>query len=290
MKRVDDVTPTPEAGATVAPEGAAIRAAAERSPDGSRWQARRKALTRPLVGAALAGALMMGGSIAAHATVTVDATASIYDAGQTTTGYGANGSLPPAITLSAGVTAIQFTSVTGSLSCGSPEGCITLNGGGNLNDPDGAGAASASTNTGTASISGLSASNAGFLVGLFVAGTVPTGSAPAALDFTSGGLGTSFSSLSPLLDQTFIVGDGLTGDGTGSLQSFNVPTGATTLYLGISDAGGYNGPPGGYLDNSGTYSVAVAQQGTTAIPEPAGWAVFFVPLVALAALRRRLPG
>jgi hypothetical protein len=51
------------------------------------------------------------------------------------------------------------------------------------------------------------------------------------------------------------IGDGLTGDGTGMVQTFFVPQGASQLYLGISDAGFYNGPPGAYGDNAGAYSV-----------------------------------
>ena len=39
------------------------------------------------------------------------------------------------------------------------------------------------------------------------------------------------------------------------VQTFFVPQGASQLYLGISDAGFYNGPPGAYGDNAGAYSV-----------------------------------
>jgi hypothetical protein len=81
-----------------------------------------------------------------------------------------------------------------------------------------------------------------------------SGPAPAGLDFTS--IGTSFASLSPLLDQVFFIGDGLTGDGSGSVQQFIVPTGATVLYLGISDAPGYQGDPGAYGDNGGAFTTS----------------------------------
>ena len=70
---------------------------------------------------------------------------------------------------------------------------------------------------------------------------------PTSLAFSDAGGGntiaTSFASLSPLIDQVFFIGDGLTGDGSGSVQQFIVPTGATALYLGITDAPGYNGSP-----------------------------------------------
>jgi hypothetical protein len=138
--------------------------------------------------------------------------------------------------------------------------------GNNPNDPDGAGAVPAtSSNTGTSSISGITAPGAGYLTGVFVAAGGPSGAAPAALNFTTG-TGTAFTSLSPLLDQVFFIGDGLTGDGTGATQVFYAPSGAFTLYLGISDAGGYNGAPGAYGDNLGTYFVGYDLAGGTIIP------------------------
>ncbi|MFY9730444.1 MAG: Ig-like domain-containing protein [Candidatus Acidiferrales bacterium] len=187
---------------------------------------------------------------------TVQSTGSIYATGDGSTA-------PTIITLPSGATSIVFNSVTGSITtgCASTEGCIVLNNGtgNNANDPDGVGAAPAtSSNTGTSSISGMVAPGAGYLVGLFVPAGGPTGTAPTALDFTSSGLGTSFTSLSPQLDQVFFIGDGLTGDGTGTQQTFNIPTGAGQLWLGISDAGFYNGAPGAYGDNLGTYTVGLS--------------------------------
>src|SRR5258708_39468792 len=88
----------------------------------------------------------------------------------------------------------------------------------------------------------ISGPGAGNLVGVFVPTGGPSGAAPALLNFASSGIGTSFTSLSPLLDQVFHIGDGLTGNDTGTVQQFFVPSGAGTLYLGISDAGFYHGP------------------------------------------------
>jgi hypothetical protein len=48
----------------------------------------------------------------------------------------------------------------------------------------------------------------------------------------------------------------LTGNGTGSIQDFDVPTGATELVLGITDAGGYDGNPGSFSDNSGDFTAS----------------------------------
>ena len=213
------------------------------------------------------------GVSARAASVTVSATDDIYMVSGT-------GTAPVAVTLS-GATSVSFASVTGTLTssggnaCGSALGCIVLNNGtgNNPNDPDGIGAGTATSfNSGTSSISGLTMQGAGALVGVFVSAGGPAGAAPTALNFTAGGLGTSFSSLSPVLDQVFFIGDGLTGDGSGTMQVFNAPTGATTLYLGISDAAGYNGGPSSYGDNLGAYNVnfTLAGSGTGSVaPEPA---------------------
>ncbi len=205
---------------------------------------------------------------AGAATITVNAADNIYAAGQSSAPGGGN--LPGFIALGSGATSVTFSSVTGSIACGG-EGCITVNGFGNYNDPDGAGAAvSTSSNTGAGSISGITAPAAGYLVGVFVASGGPSGSAPIALNYTTTS-STSSGSYSPLLDQTFFIGDGLTGDQTGSQQVFNVPVGAVSLYLGISDAPGYNGSPGAYGDNSGTYTAiyTVHSAVVTGTPEPA---------------------
>ena len=48
------------------------------------------------------------------------------------------------------------------------------------------------------------------------------------------------------------MGDGLTGTGAGDAQIFQVPPGATRLFLGVHDAGPPNtAVPGWYGDNSG---------------------------------------
>lgn len=50
-----------------------------------------------------------------------------------------------------------------------------------------------------------------------------------------------------------------------------VPVGATTLYLGLPDALGFNNPPGYYNDNTGSFSVSI-----TAVPEPVTWALMLM--------------
>jgi hypothetical protein len=198
---------------------------------------------------------------------TVAATDVIFAAGSQsgllTTLPGGGGTAPDAITLPAGATSITF-SVTGTI-------ILNVGTGNSVNDPDGVGAAvSSSSSTGFESMSGITIPNAGALLGVFIGSAGPSGTAPASLDYTT--LGTNLTSYSPLIDQTFFIGDGLTGDGTGTTQTFFIPAGATQLYLGISDACGYNGAPSCYEDNSGQFNVSfdvTGGVGAPSVPEPA---------------------
>lgn len=102
-----------------------------------------------------------------------------------------------------------------------------------------------------------------FLAGVFLDDADPIGlTAPPSLDFGSGGLGRSFSSLAPGLRQTFYIGDGLTGEGAGATQSFLVPDAATRLFLGIVDGAYFVGGPDYYDNNVGSFSAQV-----TLVPE-----------------------
>lgn len=194
--------------------------------------------------AGLASASLLA-SAAFAGSVDVDSNMSVYGADQTNTWVQNNigGATAPASLSVAGDTSLTF-SVSG--------GPITLNSGGNWNDADGVGSAGTSYTDGINGLSSVGLPNAGALVAVFVdTNTYSTGdTAPTALDYRSGGnASTTDSSYSPVLDQVFFLGDGLTGDGTGSTQTFYVPTGATSLYIGIADAGGYYGYPGSYGDN-----------------------------------------
>ena len=115
------------------------------------------------------------------------------------------------------------------------------------------------------------------LVGVFLDASVPGGTAPPQRDD-----GVSFLSLSPLLRQIFWIGDGLTGNGSGTVQTFFAPAGATRLYLGPSD--GF-----GWFNNSGGATVTINYSPLIAeVPEPDAWAMMIVGFGAIAmAMRAR---
>jgi len=223
------------------------------------------------------GLLIIVGATVAHADTVVPSTAVIYAAGtQSSLAAGAGGTTPVSVTVN-GATSYTFSTT----------GTISLNSGVNNNDADGVNSAvGSSSNTGSGSISGMTGPGAGYLVGVFLGAGGPSGSAPASLDFTTGS-GIGFSSLSPLLNQVFFIGDGLTGDGTGTTQTFIVPTGATELYFGISDACNYNGNPSCYGDNTGQFSVAVNAVGNNVVPEPSSLMLFGTGIIGLAGTIRR---
>lgn len=219
---------------------------------------------------------------------TVNGTDSVYAVGgYSSIAAGIGGTAPTGIAITPGTSYLRL-SATGS---------VSVNSGGNINDADGVGSASAETNTGYMSLSGIAAPTAGYIAGVFLAPGGPSGAAPSSLNFLSSGLGTSFTSLSPLIDQVFFVGDGMTGDGTGTAQMFYVPTGATELYLGLADACGYNGGPSCLSDNSGQFQVMFQEVGggtpvnsptPSTVPEPSSYLLMGTgALGMLQGLRRR---
>jgi hypothetical protein len=190
-------------------------------------------------------------------TLIVPGTANIFGAGHSTPpnpGGGGAGILPPAITFAAGsIASVTFPSISGNIAIE----------GGESNNANGDGSPFATTNiTCAKGISGITAPQAGFLVGVFTSDDKPTNPAPPTLDFTTGN-GTNFTTLAPALNQTFFIGAGQTSNGT--LQQFTVPAGATHLYLGIADADSAQGAPGFYDDNSGYFTVT-ANISTPSIP------------------------
>ena len=108
------------------------------------------------------------------------------------------------------------------------------------------------------------------LIGVFLDSSIPSGTAPAALDFTSAA-SRNYLELYPALRQPFWIGDGSNGDS--SLQKVFLPAGATRLFLGTLD--GHD-----WYNNTGEFSVVVTQ-----VPEPATLGVLLIGSLAL--LRRR---
>ncbi|MBC8413541.1 MAG: PEP-CTERM sorting domain-containing protein [Nitrospira sp.] len=129
----------------------------------------------------------------------------------------------------------------------------------------------------------------GPLTGVFLNNNIPNiGPAPATLDFSLGGLGINFLSLTPGLGQIFYIGDGLTD--AALFQSFTAPVGATRLFLGIPDGFGFVGVPGAYDDNDGAYRVRIGVNETPIIPEPSTVLLLGSGLIAAVVLRRKISG
>jgi len=199
---------------------------------------------------------------------TVNAADDIYSAGNA---GNPDGNQVSAYNLGPNPGILTFSSVTGD---------ITLNSYGGMNNPDGV-VYTGSYNGGTIGsgggysdnlsygrLSGITEPGGGGLVGVFESATSLLNPAPASLNYYVSG--DSALTYSPLLDQVFLIGDGLTGNGTGSVQQFIVPTGATKLFLGISDAYGFSGSyyhvsPGAYGDNFGNFTASF--QVSSSVPD-----------------------
>jgi hypothetical protein len=208
-------------------------------------------LHRLTIPAFLALALAFGSARAD--VVTVLATDNIFGAGHTIApnpGGGSGGTLPPSIAALGGqIFSVSQISGTVSLTPGHPS--------------NGDGSPDFTTNiTSFNGISGIiDTARSGFLVGVFLTASVPADPAPSRLTFNSP---ENFTSLSPLLNQTFLIGDGR-NDQDNTIQQFVAPTGATRLFLGFADANGYVGAPGQYQDNSGSLTLTI---GPASVPEP----------------------
>jgi hypothetical protein len=164
-----------------------------------------------------------------NGSLVVDSMANIFGAGLSTppapAGNGA-GVLPPVFRFDPRPGLKATFNVTGSITC-----CITA--GGPYNGP--AGRSDADTDLLAAGVvSGVRAGSAMFLAGVFLSGRLPESPPPV-----------DTATASPRLGQVFLVGNG---------RTVNVPTEATRLYLGIADGNGFEGRPGYYSDNSGTFA------------------------------------
>lgn len=255
--------------------------------------------------------------------LSVDSRSNLYASGHATVPITPNGGgiLPPFVTLVTGTgRTLSFTTVSGSVSYNDVDAPPQFLG--QYNGPDGGAvlfqdadfpndflttssppgllppaAANAPTTfymdmDSAGGISGLrlyesdpAARRVMFLAGVFTADAEPLPPAPAILDFSSAALTTSFGQLAPALHQSFYIGDGLTGTGTGATQTFAVPDAATHLYLGIIDGSYFVGGPNYYDNNRGSFSV----QGVV-VPEPSTLALVggLATTAAALAVRRRV--
>jgi len=100
----------------------------------------------------------------------------------------------------------------------------------------------------------------GFLAGVFTSDAEPSGTGPIRLDYTAatGKMTTTQPTYQPAVDQLFFIGDGLTGTGMGQQQQFIVPAGATTLWLGVADAGYYQNDPIPTTGNTGGFTATLS--------------------------------
>jgi len=213
---------------------------------------------------ALAGAA----TLAAADVVFVDGRSAIFDAGRGVATL--DGMLPPMLEIPAGADYVYLPEVTGLvrahpvLQWGGPDGNATT-----LNDTD--------INS-YLGISGLIHPRTLPLLGVFLPNGEPENPAPSRLDFYA--LGSDFASLSPVMGQSFFVGDGWADALT--MHKFMVPAGATRLYLGLADAGYFTGEPMAYADNEGGFSADVRFH---VVPAPGAMAL--LGLGGLVSIRRR---
>ncbi|MEM7807602.1 MAG: pilus assembly protein TadG-related protein [Planctomycetota bacterium] len=92
------------------------------------------------------------------------------------------------------------------------------------------------------------------LIGVFLGPDGPiVGQEPTSLDFMSNASSREFTSLSPEIAQPFFIGDGITS--AGEQQTFEIPEGATRLFLGVMDSYEWG-------NNVGGMTVAVREPGT----------------------------
>jgi hypothetical protein len=195
------------------------------------------------------------------AQLTISGDSNIFGAGKTSApapAGGTGGQLPPLYNFAAAAgQVLTFSNISGTVSFAPFLSNMSAEGGG----PFGTNILS------YGGISGIQNDNAiAFLVGVFLNDSEPTGSGPSPLNFTNN---TSFAEFSPQLNQTFFIGDGLTGSGMGNIQRFLVPEQATRLFLGFADADGAKGPPGYYNDNTGSVVANFdIQSPTQPVPEP----------------------
>jgi hypothetical protein len=252
----------------------------------------------------LAGLLSFGlaGVLSASVMLTPTGSTNIFLAGQTTgagcatTGPGCAPSLSTNAELdflpvAGNVMTFQGPGIAlGSAVTGSTSPCPSCGTAG----PDGANLGSASPAT---SINGGAGNNLSpiqytgdemFLIGVFLGASLPASPVASIGDYGAGGsLSASNATYSPLLGQTFFVGDGLTPGNV--IQQFVVPTGATRVFFGFADAMSFVGAAGMFGDNSGSLNVNVQIEPTSSgtAPEPGTLTLFALGFAGLLLGRKK---
>ena len=191
--------------------------------------------------------------LVAQISINLESRSNIFASGRMYTsdpGGGGGGILPFELALDCTVKKIIFPEVKGQISITgdpsfSPDGW-------SINSPEGY-----DPNARIPEFEGLSdvisKKRALFLAGVFLDDSVPEGvyqGGPNIIQY-------DLIENRPALNQIFYIGDGLTGTGSGELQEFFVPKGATRLFLGFPDAPYFKGPHGYYGDNKGSVDVTI---------------------------------
>lgn len=240
---------------------------------------RAKHFVKAVAGAACLS--MVGQVSAVPISFGVDGTANIFGAGHlapVAPGGGGAGVLPFEHMFAAGPgQVLRMLTVTGLVDCVVRSATI---------GPDGAPCVSVNTNIlPFGGISGIkSTGRQMYLVGVFTDDTEPADPAPSTLDYPDAA-SYSAGSYSPLLNQVFFIGDGLTGTGSGALQDFIVPAAASKLYLGFADAFDFGNDfarePGFYGDNVGSLDgrFEISQRG---VPLPGTLVLLGIGVIGLA--------
>jgi hypothetical protein len=251
--------------------------------------------------AALSG-LVIAGCLPATVFTTVSATNNIFLAGQPAT---AANSTPACTTANLGCLPFEldFIPVAGNTLMFTGPGAPTPGNSGGVSacanpvcsttTPDGNNLGSAAPAT-SLSYSGTTISQIQFtgvelfLIGVFLGPSLPGSQVASIGDYGTGAISPNQVTYTPLVGQTFFVGDGLTGTGSGTVQQWVVPVGATRLFLGFADGMAFTGQTQMYGDNTGSASVSLQIVPAAAAPEPGTVALLALGLAALALGRRKL--
>jgi hypothetical protein len=158
--------------------------------------------------------------------LTVQGTADIYAAGQSTLPDSAGASFAPSISFGVGsATFMTFSVSNDTLAC---DFSIPI-------AADGSCYSGGTQINGSNGLSGITVGGANmFLAGVFLDNNQPSGAGPSALIYNTAdpaSLTTGDASYSPQIGQVFFIGDGLAGSLS---QSFTVPATATRLFLGFT--------------------------------------------------------